>query len=210
MPIDSMVPKSPDLFHFRRNSLPMFQNYLKIAFRNLLKFKGYAAINIFGLAIGIACCLLIVQHLRDELAFDQHHENLDRLYRVGTIFSSGDGDSKTANSPSPLAWELVENYPEVEEAARIMQAPNVTQYLIKNGEQAFYEQDGYLADSTFFRVLTYDFVEGDSHTALDEPFTVVISKNMAKKMFGDGKALGNTIKIGDQWGDDPYKRGKPN
>ncbi|MEO1259527.1 MAG: ABC transporter permease [Bacteroidota bacterium] len=179
----------------------MLQNYLKIAFRNLRKFKGYAAINIFGLAIGIACCLLIVQHLRDELSFDHHHTDLEQLYRVTTTFKTGDNETLTATTPSPLAWELAENYPEVAEAARIMKAPNTNQYLVKYEDQSFFELDGFLADSTFFRILRYDFVEGDPQKALNEPFNVVISKTMAEKMFANQNALGRTIKIGDQWGD---------
>lgn len=194
-------------FYYSKLRIPptMLQNYLKIAFRNLLKFKGYAAVNIFGLAIGIACCLLIVQHLRDELSYDQHHENLDRLYRVGSIFKSSEGDTKTASSPSPLAWELAENYPEVEAAARIMQAPNINQYLVKVGDQSFYEENGFLADSTFFRVMTYDFVEGDPNTALNTPYNIVISKAMADKMFGGEKAVGQILKIDDHWGENEFK-----
>ena len=182
----------------------MFQNYLKIAFRNLLKSKGYAAVNIFGLAIGIACCLLIVQHLRDELGYDKHHQNLDRLFRICTEFKTGDNDTKMASSPSPMAKELVEHYPEVEAAARIMKTPNTSQFLVKHGGQSFFELNGFLADSSFFRILTYDFVEGDAATSLDAPFNVVISKPMAKKIFGDEKALGQILKISDQYSENDY------
>lgn len=182
----------------------MLIHYIKIAFRNLLKSKGYAAINIFGLAMGIACCLLIVQHLRDELGYDRHHQHLDRLFRVNTEFSSDDNPMLVSSSPSPLAWELAENYPEVEAATRIMKAPGTIQHLVKHAEKSFFEQDGFLADSTFFRVLHYDFVEGNPASALDAPYNVVISTGMAERFFGKEKALGKTQKIGDLWDDDDY------
>ena len=183
----------------------MFQNYLKIAFRNLLKFKGYAAINIFGLAIGIACCLLIVQHLRDELSYDAHHVDKESLYRVGTSFITGDRETETVTGPSPLAWTLVDDYPEVEMAARLLPAPGVSQYLIKKEDRSYFEERGYYADSTFFRTLTYDFVEGDPQTALGEPLTVVLTKRLADKLFANKNALNQTIKIGDQWGENDFK-----
>lgn len=183
----------------------MITNYFKIAFRNLIKFKGYTAINILGLAIGMACCILIIQHLRDELRYDRHHQEIEQLYRVGTSFGTGDRQMNTATSPSPLAWTLVNDYPEVLAAARIMRAPNTTQHLIKFQDKSFFEKDGMLADSTFFRILHYDFIEGDAENALNEPFNVVINVEMARKLFGDQPALNKTIKIGDQWGEDPYK-----
>ncbi len=182
----------------------MLQNYFKIAIRNLIKFRGYALINIFGLAIGIACCLLIVQHIRDELSYDQHHNNLDRLYRIGTTFSDGDRVNSATITPSPLAWHLVENYPEVENAARILVAPNTEQHLVKYEDKSYFEKKGFLADSTFFEVLKFDFVEGDPATAIDKPFQVVISKELSTRLFDGSTAIGKTIKIGDQWGEDEY------
>ena len=183
----------------------MLQNYLKIAFRNLFKFKGYAATNILGLCIGIACCLLIVQHLRDELSFDQHHPHLDRLYRIGTQFNDGDRESRTSTTPSPLAWYLAENYPEVETAARLLEAPNTTQYLVKFNDRSFFEKKGFLVDSTFFEVLKFDFIEGGPATAVDEPYQVVISKELSQRLFDGERAIGHTIKIGGQWGEDEYR-----
>ncbi len=183
----------------------MLQNYIKIAFRNLLKSKGYSAINIFGLAIGIASCLLIVQHLRHELSYDAHHDELGQLYRIGSTFKIGDKETKTATSPSPLAWAMVQDYPEVKEAARVLVAPNTTEYLIKYENQSYFEQNGLLADSTFFRLFKFDFVEGDPVNSLNEPYHVVVSIQMAEKLFGEAKALDRTIKIGDQWGENDYK-----
>lgn len=179
----------------------MLKNYLKITLRNLLKFKGYTALNTLGLAVGIAASLLIIQHVRDELSVDQHHTDAGRLYRIGTTFNLGDETTITAMSPSPLAWTLVQDYPEVESAARLLNAPGIPQYLIKYGEQAFFEQKGYLVDSTFFRLLTFDFTAGKPAHALDEPNTVVLTRPLAEKLFGSGSPIGQTIKIIDPNGE---------
>ena len=183
----------------------MVKNYLKIALRNFLKFKGYTALNTLGLAVGIAACLLIVQHIRDELRFDRHHAEPGRFFRIGTTFNAGNETTVTSMSPSPLAWTLVQDYPEVENAARLMKAPGVDQYLIEYGERTFFEQKGYLVDSTFFRLFHFDFTAGDSEHALDAPYSVVITKPMAEKIFGSQQALNQTIKISDPFGEYDFK-----
>lgn len=183
----------------------MLKNYLKIAFRNFLKFKGYSAINTIGLAVGIAACLLIVQHVRDELSFDRHHAAADRFFRIGTTFNLGDESTVTAMSPAPLAWTLVQDYPEVENAARLMKAPGVTQYLIRRGDQSFFEQKGYLVDSTFFRLFRFDFESGNPEHALDAPYTVVLTKPLAEKLFGNQNPIHQTIRIGDPTGEYDFK-----
>lgn len=183
----------------------MLKNYLKIAFRNFLKFKGYSAINTLGLAAGIAASLLIVQHVRDELSFDRHHTEAARFFRIGTTFNLGNESTITAMSPAPLAWTLVQDYPEVENAARLMKAPGVTQYLIRHGEQSFFEQKGYLVDSTFFRLFTFDFESGNPEHALDAPYTVVLTKPLAEKLFGQQNPVNQTIRIGDPTGEYDFK-----
>jgi len=183
----------------------MIKNYFKIAFRNLVKFKSYALINIFGLAIGLACCMIIIQHLRDEFKYDQHHDNIEQLYRVGSTFKTVDENAITAASPSPLAWELAENYPEIKATTRILKISNAAQHLVTYDSEAFFEKDGLLVDSTFFRIFNYEFLKGDPHSVLNTPYTVVISKEMASKLFKDQDPINETIKIGDQWSEDEYK-----
>lgn len=183
----------------------MFNNYLKIALRNFLKFKSYSLLNTLGLAVGIAACLLIVQHVRDERSVDQQHQGLDRLYRVGTEFSLGTETNVAAVSPAPLGWTLVQDYPEVELATRLVKAPSVAQYLIRRGDKAFFEQNGYLVDSTFFRLFTFDFTAGNPAQALNEPYTVVLTKDLAEKLFGAENPLNQTIKVGDPSGEYDFK-----
>ncbi len=183
----------------------MFRNYVKIAIRNLTKFKGYAAINIAGLAIGIACCLLIVQFLRIETSYDKHHVDGDQIYRVTTEFQIGDRQEKMGTTPSPFARAIVADFPEVTEAVRILKAPSVDKFLVKYDDKVFFEERGYYADSTLFEVLTYDFLAGDPNSALDQPFSVVISKKMADKIFGSDDPMGQSITLESLWGSEEYK-----
>ncbi|MEL6849689.1 MAG: ABC transporter permease, partial [Bacteroidota bacterium] len=162
----------------------MWLNYLKIAFRNLLKNKAFAGINILGLAMGLACCLLIVTYILDAVSYDSHHKDGDHIYRVGTEFTFGENATKTGSTPSPLARAIKEDFPEVLESARLVQAPQVEKYLIRYEEEAFYETSGMHVDSTYFQVLTYRFLEGDAKHCLDAPFQAVISDEMSRKLFG--------------------------
>lgn len=183
----------------------MLQNNIKIAFRNLRKFKGYAAINIAGLAIGVATCLLILQFVTDEMSFDKHHSNAENIYRVDTHFFLGDQNHKSSSSPSPLAVAMQKDFPEVEAAARICKVPDVDKWLLKYEDQAYYEKIGVFADSNLFEILTYDFLKGDKTSALNQPFSVVISDKVAEKLFGDAEPLGKTIEINSSWGDNDYQ-----
>lgn len=182
----------------------MLSNYFKIALRNLLKFKGYAGINILGLAIGLACCLLIVQYIRYEWSYDQHHQNGEDIYRVSTTFRVGERSEKTGATPSPLVFAIKKDFPEVVESTRAFKAPGVDKYILKVNGQAFTEEDGLYADSTFFRLLTCDFIAGDPEHALDEPFSVVLSRRLAKRLFGDKAANGQALTIESPWGRDLY------
>jgi putative ABC transport system permease protein len=183
----------------------MFRNHIKIAIRNLVKFKGYAAINIAGLAIGVAACLLILQYVTDELSFDQHHANGGQIYRVDTEFFLRNSQHKSGATPAPLGWAMKKDFPEVTEATRIYKVPHVDKFLLKYEDQSFFEKRGIFADSNFFEVLTYEFIKGDQSTALDQPFSVVISDKISQKLFGNEEAIGKTIQINTSWGEDDFQ-----
>lgn len=183
----------------------MLHNYFKIALRNLLKFKGYTAINIGGLAIGVAACLLILHFVTDEFSVDQHHENAENIYRVDTEFTIGDQAHKSSSTPSPLARAMQDDFPEVIKTARVYKVPDVDKWLLRYEDESFFEKRGIFADSTLFDVLTFDFVKGDKMTALNQPFSVVVSEKIAKKLFGEEEAMGKTIEISSNWGNNDYK-----
>ncbi|MGC3943051.1 MAG: ABC transporter permease [Chryseolinea sp.] len=173
----------------------MFTNYLKVALRNIFRTKVYTAINVLGLSLGVTSCLLLALYIQDELSYDRHQDRLDDLYRLTTHFQSGRGlDAFAAVSP-PITMTIREEVPEVEDAARILAIPGVTQSLIKYEDKVFYETDGLIADSTVFNVLTFKFIEGTPHKALTDPNTVVITDKLSRKLFGDAPALDKMINI---------------
>ncbi len=173
----------------------MIKNYLKIALRNLMRNRVYSAINILGLALGVACCLLLALYIQDEMSYDKHHKDLDRLYRIDSHFQTGRGLDDLATTSPPIAPAIKEDLAEVESSARLLSPPGVTAGFIKRGDNVFYEPNGYLGDSTIFDVLTFDFKEGYPKKALAEANTVVISERMSQKLFGNEPALNQVISI---------------
>src|SRR6476620_10806337 len=158
----------------------MFKNYLKIAWRSLMKNKTFSFINIFGLSVGLTCCMLITLYLYHEVSYDKYHKNIDQLYQLETIFIGDGKESKTPNTPAPMAEAMKKEYPEITATARLMTlfAENKTlmQYKAGNeGPRSFYETKGYMADASFFTLFNYRFIEGNSSTALREPNSLVIN-----------------------------------
>jgi len=172
----------------------MLKNYFKIALRNLIRTKVYSFINIFGLSLGVACCLLLALYVHDEFGYDRHHQRRDDLYRIGTEFAGVVGFDKLGSVSPPITMTLKEELPEVEAAARVV-SPFSSQNLIQYEENKFYESDAYVADSTIFDVLTYEFREGNPQKALTDANTVVISEALATKLFGKESALNKDILI---------------
>ncbi|MFC1563405.1 ABC transporter permease [candidate division KSB1 bacterium] len=170
----------------------MFGNYIKIAFRNIVRYKGYTFINIFGLAAGIVCCLMIYLYVQDELSYDKYNENSDNIYR---IVNSGTIRGNQLSVPlvsGPWGPAMVQEFPEVLNAVRF-KTPD-SQWLIEYQDKKFFERGFYFTDSTYFSVFTVEMVKGDPKTALDAPFSVVITEEMAEKYFGDEDPLGKIIK----------------
>ncbi len=182
----------------------MFRNYLKIALRNLLNNKGYTAINIFGLALGLATCLLIVLYISDELSVDKHHRSASRLFRIAMETPT----EKWAGTPGPLAAGIKSDFPEVESVTRMLKFSGIDRMLLenRNGKEAirFYENNGYYADSAFFDVFTYDFKYGNPGNALNRPNSLVLSENVAEKLFGNVDPVGKVIRVGLVFGDFDY------
>jgi putative ABC transport system permease protein len=177
----------------------MLRSYLKIAYRNILKNKGYSFINIFGLSLGIACCLLMFNYVRFEFSYDNFHPDLDRTYRVDQTMPGRAQDGIVGSTAPPLANALATNYPEIEETLRINTPGN---YIIRYADRsdhvlAYYEDRVFAADSSFFSFFGFPLKEGDPRTALIGVNKVVISEEVAKKFFGDESALGKMLLLGD-------------
>ncbi len=172
-------------------SIIMFENYLKIAFRNLRKHKGYSFINIAGLSIGMACCVLILLFVQFEFSFDKFHEKKASIYRVLWQFDSNGEPVTIANTPLPLAPALNADFPEIAYTTRISRTGRS---LFSVGDNQFYESMIY-ADSDLFDIFTFPLLRGDAETALADPFSIVITQEMAAKYLGHADPIGKTITI---------------
>ncbi len=178
----------------------MIKNYIKIAWRNLMKNKTFSFINIFGLSIGLTCCLLIALYLNYELSYDQQHPDSKNIYQLGTIFVREKEEHAMPNTPAPMANMMQQEFPEIEETVRLLGLFGEDKTLLRYNEQnnaavSFYENKGYLTDPAFFRFFKYNFTEGDAAHALDNPNTVVLSEEIAKKLFGKQPALNKVIHV---------------
>jgi ABC-type antimicrobial peptide transport system permease subunit len=161
------------------------------------KFKGYTFINIAGLAIGIACCILILLWVRDELSFDGFHEKADRLYRVvEQQYYAGGELFPVAVTPAPLAPALKDEVPEIANAMRIERSPRL---LIRYGDRMFNESDIALADPSLFAMFSFRLLKGDPDTALKKMNSIILTEAMAEKYFGDEDPLNKDLKIGNMY-----------
>src|SRR5262249_5341972 len=141
-------------------------NYLKVAWRNLMKSKIFSFINIIGLTIGLTCCMLIAVYLYNELSYDKYHPHIDQLYQLATTFVAQGKEDKTANTPAPMAAAMKQEFPEIEQTARLMplftEDKTLLQYTGNKADpKSFYESKGVMADASFFSLFSYDFIEGD-------------------------------------------------
>jgi putative ABC transport system permease protein len=188
----------------------MLNNYFKIAIRNLTRNKVYSFINIFGLAIGLATCILILTYIFSELGYDQQNKDASRIFRIATDAEvKGSVPEKPwASTSSPVAWGLKADMPEVEQSTRLLKFPSFDKMLLKykhdTKSKEFYETNGYYVDSTFFQIFTYDFKFGNSKAALDLPNSVVISEEVSNKLFGNENPVGKSIEIGLPYGNFSY------
>jgi putative ABC transport system permease protein len=172
----------------------MFKNYLKIAYRNIKKHTGYSLINVAGLAIGMACCILILLFVFDELSYDKFHENHDRIYRVTRKWFNADGvvNLHLGHVAPPVSPLLKNDFPEIVHAVRIIGAGG----LLVGNDSAFYEEPRFFfADEDVFNMFTFDMIAGDPATALKDPFAIVITDEMAERYFGTEDPIGKSLTI---------------
>ena len=184
----------------------MLINHIKIAWRNLVKNKLQTLINLLGLTVGTVSCLIILLYVFDQMGYDQHHGELGSIQRVQTFIdgsSTGGEDVNTAGTSPPIGFALKEDFPEVAEACRVVLVDNFNIDIIRSTEEkeGFYESKAYLADSTFFQIFNYRFIEGNPEQALNEPSTLALSSSLAKRLFGDKSAMDKTVEISGYSGD---------
>lgn len=184
----------------------MIKNYIKIAFRNFRKSKLYSFINMMGLAIGIACCIVIYLFIQDEYSFDHFHKNADNIYRVEQIryeepksqiesipffdSRSAEGIRKSPWMPLPMGPAISEQFPEIENFVRIDQSS----LIVRNGNRSF-EEDILFAEESFFEVFTFPLMQGNPETVLNDPNNIVLTPEIAAKYFDEENPVGQTLTI---------------
>jgi putative ABC transport system permease protein len=174
----------------------MLISYLKIAIRNMIRERGYAFINIAGLAVGMACFILIVLWVRDELSYDKFHLNADSLYLVTDYEKYADGDELYFSvNPPELAPTLISEYPEIVHAARYRPMGGM---IVRSDGNSFSEEGFTFADPSFFSMFSFPFVKGELGQALSSPNSVVITERAAVKYFGDENPIGKTLRVDDR------------
>jgi putative ABC transport system permease protein len=169
----------------------MLKNYLKIALRNLLRHKVYTLINIGGLAVGMATCLLISLYVLDEISYDRFNEKADRICRLDMDIKFGGSEKSYAVSPAPAGPALLQDYPFIENYVRIRE----NSIIIKKGNETISEADVAFADSSLFEVFTLPMLYGNPKEALKQPNSVVITERIAKKYFNTSQVLGKFLTI---------------
>ncbi|MCK4569328.1 MAG: ABC transporter permease [Bacteroidales bacterium] len=173
----------------------MIKNYLLTAFRSILRYKGYSFINIAGLAIGMACSILIMVWVAHELSYDRFNEKSDRLYRLVQTQYYSSGPLTTTCMPGPIARDLVDQYPEIEDGFMFYFVPGA---VVNYGEKNFNENIR-MADPGLFRIFDFEFISGDPETALDEVTSIVITREMAEKYFPGEDPMGKLLRLNDDY-----------
>ena len=158
----------------------MFKNYLKISYRNIKKHRGFSFIHICGLVIGLSSCMLIISFINYEMSYDKHHENSNRIYRLGINGTIGGTTLTAPISNAPTAAGLREEYPEIIKTVRFKESAET---LVKYHENNFIEKDILFTDNSVFEIFSHDMIYGNPGTALLRAYSIVLTENIAKKYF---------------------------
>ena len=169
----------------------MFKNYFKTALRNLRKNKLYSAINIFGLTMGLAACMLIGVYINHELSYDKFNVNADRIVRATMEYKQAETVNTTATTGTKVGPQFKRTFPAVEEYVRTF----ISSSVVKSGDKTFDESRILFADDPFFKVFSFKLIDGNAATALDAPDKIVLTKSIAKKYFGTEDAVNKTLNV---------------
>ncbi|HLY71943.1 MAG TPA: ABC transporter permease, partial [Puia sp.] len=175
----------------------MLKNYFKIACRNLMRYKVISSINLFGLTVGLTCCVLILAYILNELSYDKYNANANRIYRVTRTFNNQDGNVslRLSTISPPFGPYLINDFPEIQKMTR----------LLSNGQtsmryhEKLFNEEVYFADENLFDVFSVKITQGDPKTALTMPFTVMLDEEMAKKYFGNEDPMNKSIRFNNQF-----------
>src|SRR5690349_7922806 len=171
----------------------MFRNYIKIALRSLRKSKGFTALNIIGLAAGLAVCLLIVLYVTDELSYDRYNVNADRIYRIDEDLYFNNTRISAVVTSKFFGPALVASSPKIQQMVRFRYPSSI---LVRKGNDKIPERHFTFADSTIFKVFTLPMIAGDPNTALNNPHSIVIDESAARRYFNSIDVIGRTLEVG--------------
>jgi len=171
----------------------MIKNYFKTAWRNLWRNKVFSAINILGLSTGLACCILMFLFIQNELSYDRYNKHANNIYRITSAVEGPTGRTSLAVTPAPWAPLMKKDYPEIKNYTRLLKAEKTD--IGQPGQRHFYETDLIYADSTFFDIFSVQLEKGNVKTALERPNSIILTKETARKYFGDTDPLGKTLEI---------------
>ncbi len=176
----------------------MIKNYFKIAWRNLMKYKFISFINLFGLTVGLTCCLLITTYILNELSYDKYNKNADQIYRVTRSFNTEDGvvSLNLSTVSPPFGYFLPTDFPEIQKMTRLLNFGTVP---LRYKDKLINEQNVYFADENLFDVFTVNVIKGNSKTALNDPFSVMLAEETAKKYFGNEDPINKVIRANNQF-----------
>ncbi len=169
----------------------MLKNYLKSALRNVVKCKAFSFISIAGLALGMACCILIMLWIQDEISYDRYHQQAANIYRIQSEIKIGDQQMDIASAAAPLGPALVRDYPEVKYAVRFRKK---SESVLSYNHNNFYESNIFYADKDIFNVFSFEMIKGEAGSALEAPNTVVLTEEIADKYFGGQEPLGKILR----------------
>lgn len=171
----------------------MLQNYLKVAWRNIRTTKVFSAINVLGLAAGLACCILMFLFVQHEVSFDTFHKNAGRIYRITSVPQTGEEKKELAVTPAPWGPLMKKDYPEIKEFVRLLKDERTL--AGEKGKSHSFVNEVLFVDSGFFKVFSFALLKGNPATVLTQPNSVVLTKGIAKRFFGDGDPVGKTIEV---------------
>jgi putative ABC transport system permease protein len=176
----------------------MIKNYFKIAWRNLMKYKFISFINLFGLTVGLTCCLLITTYVLNELSYDQYNKNAENIYRVTRSFNNADGvvSLNLSTVSPPFGYYFPTDFQEIKKMTRLLNAGSMP---FKYKDKLIDEPDVYFADENLFDVFTLKVLEGNPEKALSDPFSVMLTEDVAKKYFGNEDPMNKVIKVNNQF-----------